>query len=400
VRVLTITTLYPNEIQIRNGVFVRERLRQFIARHPIESTVIAPVPWFPIRSSLFGRYADFARVPRHEMDGEIQVHHPRFAVIPKLGSAVSPLTYCRAVSRLLRTRDADEFDVIDAHYAFPDGAAAVLLGRRLNKPVVLTVRGSDINLIPREMAAGAWIRWTLPRCSAVVAVSEALGRRVASLTDGRVTATVLRNGVDRNTFKMVPDRGALRQDLGLTGRLVLSVGNLIELKGHHLVIDAIREVEGATLVIIGRGPMSASLREQVSRLGLEGRVRFEAEMPRTELIRYYNAADVLVLASSNEGMPNVLLESLSCGTPVVATAVGGVPEILKDARAGRMLDERSSQAIANALRQILDSGTPNRDEVRAQVEPFDWTRTADGMAAVFESVCSRVDPVTEQEVRT
>ena len=399
-RILTITTLYPNPVQIRHGVFVRDRLRQFAARYPVERTVVAPVPWFPLRSKLFGRYADFARVPEQENGEDPRVFHPRFAVLPKVGGALMPISYYRSVHRLVRSANLAGVDAIDAHYAFPDGAAAVLLGRKLKKPVVLTVRGSDINLMPNELAAGAWIRWALPRCDAVVAVSADLASKVTALTGGAANVTVLQNGVDRTRFDLLPDRSAVRRELGLAGPVVLSVGNLIELKGHHLVIDAIAGIEKASLIIIGKGPMKNTLQKQIERLGLGDRVQILDELTQEELVRYYNAADCLVLASSNEGLPNVLLESLACGTPVVATAVGGAPEILTSPGAGRLLNERSSAAITDAVSRILADETTRRGEVRAQVSRFDWALTASGLAAVFDSVCHKTDAVPEREVRT
>lgn len=378
---------------------MRERLRQLVARHPIESAVVAPVPWFPSRSPLFGRYAEFARVPARETADGVQVFHPRFVVVPKIGDAVTPLSYYRSIRHVVRSEMLADYDVIDAHYAFPDGAAAVLLGRKLNKPVVLTVRGSDINLMPREVAAGRWIRWTLPRCDAIVAVSEDLARRVASLTGGVAKVTVLQNGVDRDKFTLL-NRPAVKRELDLAGPVVLSVGNLIELKGHQLVIDAIPRIDKASLVVIGKGPMRDKLRDQVRLLGLSDRVRILDEVTQDRLVRYYNAADVLVLASTHEGMPNVVLESLACGTPVVATAVGGVPEIIKDRCAGRLLTDRSSTAIADAVCQVLADKTTQRSEIRAQVSEFDWERTVKGLTRIFDSVCGRKASVREQGART
>ncbi len=338
-------------------------------------------------------------MPARESADGIDVFHPRYKVIPKIGDAVTPISYYRSVLRLVRSEGLADCDVIDAHYAFPDGAAAVLLGRKLGKPVVLTVRGSDINLMPDEFAAGKWIRWALPRCEAVVAVSEDLARRVESLTGDTGGTAVLQNGVDRDRFTL-SNRSEAKRELGLEGPVVLSVGNLVELKGHDLVIDALARLDRASLVIVGKGPMQGKLQERVGVLGLGDRVRFVDEVSQHELVRYYNAADVLVLASSNEGMPNVVLESLACGTPVVASAVGGVPEVIRDRRAGRLLADRSAEAIGDAVTQVLADTTTSREEIRDQVAEFDWERTVEGLSLIFDSVSGRKASEKEQEATT
>src|SRR5690625_2188722 len=150
---------------------------------------------------------------------------------------------------------------------------------------------------------------------------------------GRVTT--LRNGVDLHRVRPL-DRTSLRKKLGFEGALLLSVGHLTALKGHDLVIQALQSLPGVTLVVIGDGPLKTSLLRLDERIGVAGRVRFCGGMSQDSLVGYYNAADILVLASSREGMPNVVLESLACGTPVVATDVGGIPEVVVAPAAGRI----------------------------------------------------------------
>ena len=168
-KLLTFTTLYPNAIQPHHGVFVENRLRHLIASGEVTSRVLAPVPWFPFRNPRFGQYADFARVPDEEERHGIRISHPRFGLIPKIGMTLAPHLLYRAARReAARIRSSGyEFDVIDAHYFYPDGVAAAMLARDLDKPLVITARGTDLNLIPKYAAPRRMIRelyMNLPKC--------------------------------------------------------------------------------------------------------------------------------------------------------------------------------------------------------------------------------------------
>jgi teichuronic acid biosynthesis glycosyltransferase TuaC len=353
-------------------VFVRERLRSLISRYPIESAVIAPVPWFPFGHPAFGVRSEFARVPMNETTTEGAVYHPRYFQIPKFGSVVAPWSFANAVLREI-DRNRLAVDIIDAHFLFPDGVAAVMTARRLKCPVILTARGSDVNVIPREAVPRRWIKWALRRADGLSAVSADLAQQMRELAGGREVATI-RNGVDTKCFQPAEDRESLRASLQMTGFTILSVGNLIDLKGHDIVIDAVGSVADASLIIIGSGPLRERLAAEIRRRGLADRVRLVPSMPQTRLSEYYAAADVLVLASKHEGLPNVVLEALASGTPVIATPTGGAREVL-EGRAGGILCERTASSIADAV-SACRSDYPNRNDVRAAVERFDWSRTS------------------------
>ncbi len=387
-RVLTLSSLFPNGVQPRHGVFVEERLRHLRASGAIESRVIAPVPYFPFRAAAFGDYARFAEVPRQETRDAVSVAHPRYLVIPKLGMSLAPALFAAGARSAIaaQLRDGWDFDLIDAHYFYPDGVAAALLGRSFGKPVVITARGSDVNLLPEYALPRRWILWAAARCAAIITVSAALKRRLAALGVAEQRVTVLRNGVDLDTFRPLA-RPALRARLGLDGPTVLSAGLLVEAKGHHLAIEALTRLAGVQLVIAGDGPMARELRALAERLGVSERVRFTGNLARADLIEYYNAADALVLASAREGMPNVVLEALACGTPVVAADVGGVAEIVDSPHAGVLLAERSAAALAGALTGLLERPPP-RYRVREHALRFDWAATVAGQLALFRQLCA------------
>ncbi len=383
-RLLTVTSLYPNAIQSERGLFVRERLRRLQQHHDVEATVVAPVPWFPFASPRFGEYSAFARVPPFETAVEGMILHPRYFHLPRVSDLFSPWSFAHAVLREIRRRRI-RFDLIDAHFLFPDGVGAVLAARSLGRPVVLTARGSDVNLIAKERIAGKWISWSIRNADGLVAVSRDLSDELRRLAD-RDDVETIANGVDREQFRPNPEREAIRRRLGMRGFTVLSVGNLIDLKGHHLVIEALLQVAEARLVIAGEGPARAQLTQRVKALALEPRVHLLGSVRQSRLADYYCAADVLVLASSHEGMPNAILESLASGTPVVATSTGGAREVLANANAGRLC-ERNPDSIAEAIHS-LRANMPTRTAVCATVDRFDWGVCADRIHELFGRLAS------------
>ena len=379
-RLLTFSTLYPNAAQPNHGVFVENRLRHLVASGEAVSTVLAPVPWFP------GRTPPRASVPACEERHGLAVHHPRFLALPGLGMATNPVLLWRAArSWLARSSDQAAFDLIDAHYLYPDGVAAVWLAADLGLPVVLTARGSDTSQLPQYRLPGRLIRQALARADALIAVSAALAEGLSALGAPREKITVLRNGVDLDTFRPPADRAAARAALGVAGPTLLSVGHLIERKRHHLVIEALALLPQHRLLIVGEGPERQALAGRAAALGVADRVTFTGSVPHADLPRFYGAADALVLASSREGWANVLLEAMACGTPVVATDAWGSREAVAAPEAGIVIAEASGAAIAEAV-QRLPRTAPCRKATARYAAGFGWEATTAGQLALFRRV--------------
>jgi glycosyltransferase involved in cell wall biosynthesis len=256
-----------------------------------------------------------------------------------------------------------------------------MLGRRFNRPVAVTARGSDINLIARFAGPRKQILWAAEHAAANITVSRALKDAMVEIGVPAARIGVLRNGVDLTMFHPV-GRVAARQRLGFARPTLISVGNLLMAKGHDLVIRALLELPGVALVIVGAGPARAALEALARSVGVADRVRLLGERPHAELAELYSAADLLVLASEREGWPNVLLEAMACGTPVVASNVGGVGEIVTAPEAGHILPDRTPQAIVDAVKALL-AAPPERAATRAYAEKFGWDETTDGQIRVF-----------------
>ena len=284
------------------------------------------------------------------------------------------------------TAEGTDVDLIDAHYFYPDGVAAARLGAAVGKPVVISARGSDVTWIPRYRRPRRQIRWAARAAAAVVTVSRALKEALVALDVDPAKITVLRNGVDLDRFGP-RDRSALRLELGVQGPVWLTVGNLIELKGVHIAIEALARVPDVTLLIVGKGPQEQELRLLVERLGLDTRVRFLGAIPHARLCDYYNVADTVVHASSREGMPNVVLEAIACGTPVVATRVGGIPELITSPEAGELMRERSPEALVQAW-DALQARQPSRAATRKFAQRLGWSPVIEEQCALYASLLS------------
>lgn len=388
-RLLTYSTLYPNAAQPNHGIFVENRLRHLIAGGEVECRVVAPVPWFPSAAAGFGRYASFAAAPTWEERHGLAVAHPRYPVIPKIGMNVAPgLLYRFSRAALERQRrDGYDFQLIDAHYFYPDGVAAILLGRYFDRPVVITARGTDLSLIPDYALPRRMILWAASRAAGVVAVCQALKDRLVELGADGDRITVLRNGVDLELFRPV-DRAAARQALGLTRHTLLSVGGLIPRKSNDIAIRALAGLPDVDLLLAGDGPERDALSRLAADLGVAGRVRFLGAVAHADLPGLYSAADALVLASSREGWANVLLEAMACGTPVIASDVWGTPEVVAARAAGVLMPSRTPAGLTAAFEDLF-TDPPSRAETRAYAEQFDWGATTRGQLDLFGDVLNR-----------
>jgi teichuronic acid biosynthesis glycosyltransferase TuaC len=379
-RILTFTSLFPNRKRPDFGIFIFQRASHLAARPGNSVQVVAPTPYFPswIPSR---RWAMYRQLPHQEKIGNLDVHHPRYPLLPGMLMPLHGLLMFLGCFLLVRRLHREfHFECIDAHYVYPDGFAAVLLGKLLGLPVVVTARGTDINVFPSFSKIRPMIVWSLHKAAGIVAVSAALKSAILNLDVPAEKVLVVPNGVDTTRFRSVPQPGA-RQTLGLPndGKFVLSVGSLTRVKNHSLLISAFAKVlgdrPGLRLFIVGDGPLRPALEDLICKYSLQANVSLVGARPNEELFLWFSAADVSCLVSSREGWPNVLMESIACGTPVVATRVGGVPEILCSPELG-MLAEQDTESIAAALKSALAKSW-NRDALVRHARTRGWEQVAE-----------------------
>ena len=349
-RVLAITKIFPNAAEPLAAPFNRQ---QFAAlREHCELSIMATIPWFP-GAGLFAKWSSagkLARVPRRETIHGMDVTHPRTLFFPKLAMTLWGPLYAASIAPIVAPYRG-KIDVVLGTWAYPDGFAAVLAARLLGVPCVVKLHGSDINLIAKEPGPRRMTAWALPKAERVVAVSRALADEVAAMGVDRDKIAIVMNGVDGELFKP-RDRAAARRELGLpAGPLALYVGNLKPEKG---VLDlgkawphVLRHVPDATLLVVGDGPLKGELEAMTKSLG--ERVRLIPRQPLEQVPAYMAAADVLVLPSHSEGTPNVVLEALASGRRVVATRVGGVPDLITNPKLGSLVPPHEPESLADAL---------------------------------------------------
>jgi glycosyltransferase involved in cell wall biosynthesis len=285
-----------------------------------------------------------------------------------------------------------KFDLIDSHYVYPDGLAAILLGKLLNLPTVVSARGTDINLYPTMQAIRPQIRWALRRAAGAIAVCKPLRDEMVAVAGPHRDVQVIGNGVDTSRFFPVSQADA-RKELGLPlgGPIAIAVGSLIPRKGQHFLISAFAQIKDrfprAQLYLLGEGESRGELENQIQTLGLVSRVHLAGDCPNTRLRYWYSAADVSCLVSSREGWPNVLLESLACGTPVVATGIWGTPEVITSPDLGVLVDQTVS-SIASGLESALERRW-DREYIASCARSRDWNLVAQEVEEYLESVLDR-----------
>jgi glycosyltransferase involved in cell wall biosynthesis len=369
-RVLTLATLFPNGARPTMGVFVERQTRALAELPDVEVEVVAPVGLPPWPLSLHRHYAYLCALPERETRDGLTVHRPRYRVWPALGKARTARVMADALLPVLREiRVRFPFDVIDAEFFWPDGPAAMRLAAALGVPFSVKARGSDIHvwgarsdIAPQILAAGK-------AAGGLLAVSAALRRDMAALGLPEEKIRVHYTGIDLARF-----HPSARAELGVGGPLLIAVGHLTPRKGQDLALAALALIPEATLLLVGDGPARARLEAMAARNGLSDRVRFLGVQPHAALPGLLAAADVLVLPTASEGLANVWVESLACGTPVVTSDVGGAREVIERPEAGRLVP-RDPEAIAAAVRELL-AAPPDPAMTRRAAEKFSWQRNA------------------------
>jgi len=307
----------------------------------------------------------------------VDVYRPRFLAVPGTAGRLHVHFLIRALAPLLTDlRREFPFDVIDASFFFPDGPAAVALVRRFGVPVSIKARGSDVHHWGTAAATAGQVRAAGKHAAGLLAVSDAMKRDMVAMGMPADHIRVHRTGVDLGQFAL-RDRGEAKAALNVRGPLVVSTGALIERKGHDIVIDAIAALPNVHLLIAGEGAYRGALEAKIAALGLADRVRLLGAVPHGEMAALLAAADVMALASENEGLANAWVEALACGVPVVIPDVGGAPEVVTERAYGRIVG-RTPAGFASGIAAVLSDHTPPMT-VRAGAERFTWEANTAGL---------------------
>ena len=384
-RVMAVTQIFPNSVDPTFSIF---NGLQFAALGRLcELDVLAVIPWFPGVGLLAPRSSAgrFAAVPQREEVNGIAVRHPRVLYVPKLGRAFSAALYAASLWPWAR-RQRGRVDVVLGAWAHPDGVAALMLARLLGVPCAVKVHGSDLNVHAESWAVKRILRLALPRVGRLIAVSRPLAERAISLGAQRKRTVIVRNGIDRGLFRPRP-RPATRQQLGQDpeGRWLLYVGRLERAKG---VLDLLAAFERLApdhadlkVVIIGGGAELQSCQAFAARF--PGRVVVTGIRPLAEVALWVSACDILTLPSWNEGSPNVILEAFASGRRVVATRVGGIPDLVTSDILGDLVPVRDLSALAGALVQAARA--PYDSDPIVSAAPGSWAESASQLLETLQA---------------
>ncbi|MEQ1637569.1 MAG: glycosyltransferase family 4 protein [Methylococcales bacterium] len=381
-RIVAFTNLFPRPWEPQRATFNRQQLERLALHYDLE--VLVPVSWL-----------DWLKARQQGLDtttptSSVATRYFSYFYVPKLFRWSYGFTLLLSTLKVVsRITGKNRPQVIYTPWAYPDGLAAVILGRLLGIPVVLKVLGTDINEFPNIAGVKPQIVWALKNAAAVIAVSQDLAGKVIALGATKTKTHVIYDGVDPSRFKPL-DKQACREQLGLdvNAKVIVYVGNLLTTKGCLDLIESFaqlkQQIPDALLVYVGKGDAcAAKITARANSLRLMEAVKLVGTQPHAVVASWMGAADLVVLPSYNEGVPNVLLEAMACGRPIVATNVGGIPEVVPDF-AGMLTAPGDINAIAEALKSVLATKW-DIGKIIAHVSQFTWERNIRQLQAVLDS---------------
>jgi glycosyltransferase involved in cell wall biosynthesis len=355
-RILVLTNLYPNPFEPNRGLFNRNQIRHLAEEH--EVTVISPILWTDEWAARRAGSSPLLNGRENELDG-IPIVHPRYFYTPKVLRSCYGRFFKASVRRAFnRTVDRFQPDVVFSPWAYPDGWAAVELGHGCGLPVVIKVHGSDIHQLNRFPGRCSGTLQALHDANGVVVVSADLKDQIIRLGVNGESIRVIYNGIDAGVFAPGDKRQA-RARLGLPENraAVVMVANFVPVKGHRILLEALKLLEGSGVPfdchLLGDGPLRSSLASEAAALGLTHRVIFHGTKSQADLGDWYRAADIVAVPSLAEGIPNVLLEAMTCGVPCVATSLDGIREVMPMDYPCRLVPPGDAGALASAIQMML-----------------------------------------------
>lgn len=400
-KILVISSKFPNKIHFQQGLFVYELVKELSKEN--QFVVICPISKTP-SISLLSRalknprklgeyYRQLRKIPQTDTYHGISVYYPRLWYLPQKFAHFSRgfFLFARVMPLILKIRKKFKFDIIHAQFALPEGFAATLMGKALGVPVVVHCQGSDINSdLGKNIILTNLVKYSLNHAQYVFAASKEIRQKIDHYTDLNGLLKLVPNGVNLRMF-FPYDKIKARKNLNLPldKNIILYVGSLYWGKGVNYLIDAMEDVArkcpDVLLFILGEGDLDDALKRKVRKLDLEHRIKFLGNKPQTKVPRWMNAVDLLILPSVSEGLPPVIPESLACGTPVVASRVGGVPEIIDSGKIGLLSNPRDAGDLAKNILLGLRK-TWNESMLVNRAMQYSWRKIAAEVNDVYATL--------------
>jgi len=391
IKLLLVTNLFPNSMEPNRGIFTYQIVKEL--REWCDVTVIAPIPWFPQTKLLkyFTNWYQLSKIPKYERIDGIEVYHPRYVVIPKISGFMCGFSMYFPLRNLIKQlHQQRRFDVINAHWIFPDGFATTLVANKIGIPVIVSALGCDINLYINFRLRKPQLLYTLRKAGLISTVSMALRDRIIELGISPEKIRCIYNGVDTEIF-FPKDQKECRKKLSLNedGKIVIFVGGMVPVKSVEYLIQAFNLLhmngkEDYRLILVGDGILRGSLEKQAQELISKQKITFVGKKPHQEISDWLNASDLLCLPSIREGHPNVVIEALACGRPVVASKVGGIPELINDEN-GILVEPRNPDELAKAIDQALNRLWITK-RIVSNIQRISWQACAEHFISAYETL--------------
>ncbi|OGJ49258.1 hypothetical protein A2335_01755 [Candidatus Peregrinibacteria bacterium RIFOXYB2_FULL_32_7] len=379
-KILIITNLYKNKKEPGKAEYHTQQFKALSEISDIQ--IVSPIPYLKFLTK---------EVPlEDEVDG-IKVYYPRYFVMPKIMRSLYWLFfYMGVIGCVKRIKKDFDFDVVLSMWVYPDGVASLFIGKSLGIPVVIGALGSDINLNMKFSIRRKLIAYAMNKCQNVLAVSSGLKGKMIEMGVDTDKIHVIYNGVDKELFQPL-DKVQCRKELGLPldKKIILHIGNHVHVKGVDILIEAVAGLSGEyCVVMVGDGNLTSQLKEKVSSGKYRVNVLFPGRISHNEIPVWINAADIFCLPSRNEGHPNVIMEALACGTPVVASKVGGIPEVINSEDLGILVEPENVEALYQGISSSFKRKW-DRDVMCKRVEGFSWKDNAEKLKEILKEAVSR-----------
>lgn len=381
-KILVYSSLFPSRFQPGSGLFVGELVHALSENMSIK--VVKPVPLLKnVKSNLAE-----PRIQWFRNRNEIRV--PLFFNFPGILKATDGYLMALSTRKPFNRSAGHDTSLVHAHFAYPDAAAALILCRRLNLPLVVTVHGSDVNILAQDTKRQEIIAKTLKKADAVICVSNDLVKKVLQLGVPEQQVCHVPNGVDTKKFRRA-DKLKSRQILGIDHfkKIILTVGNLIPIKAYDHLVKALPLMDPETiLVMVGQGHDRRFLERLATELGVEEQVYFAGAIDHKDLFRFYSAADFLVISSHSEGWPTIIFEAFACGLPVLANRVGGIAEAVSSPGLGILMDNNDPRTIAKTILKAY-ARKWNAEELMETACKNSWRSVALKYEKIYEKVLQK-----------
>lgn len=397
-RLLIISHLFPNDVERSKGIFVFDQVKVISKFHKIE--VISPIIWLPFYT-FYDQLRHLNKIEHKCLFHNLKVNYPRYLAIPlriksKTLMWIAGILYLIGIGfEVLKIKSKFKFNIIHSHFAFPDGFASVILGKILKKPVIITVHGSDINLYTTEMNhLKPMVIYALKHAAHIITVSSDLKNKVIELGIDDSEISVVPNGYSSDLFKPM-DQVGVRKELGidLNKKVLLFVGNLVYIKGVTYLIEAMALISKSRndiiLIIVGKGCLEVQIKQMIEKYNLFNSVSLVGSQPHEKMPLWMNACDLLVLPSISEGFGAVIVEANACGKPIVATNVGGIPEICSQITS-KLVPPKDPNALVKSILEVLDLSFDSINIIKEN-KRFEYNKIADELNKIYYKTINDCD---------